>query len=807
MSTPSPHHVEPDEHVDPVPIRPGLPRDRPVVSLPSSLTSFVGREREVVAVRGLLERPEVRLLTLTGPGGVGKTRLALRVAEGIAERFSTGVWFVPLAPLADPALVLPTVARVVGVPAAADRTPLDGLEATLGGGESLLLLDNLEQVVEAGPDVADLLAACPRLKVLVSSRAMLRVAGEHTYPVPPLAVPDQERPWAIEDLSRFDAVRLFLTRAQAVAPDLRLSEANAAAFAAICRRLDGLPLAIELAAARCNLLPPPALLARLERRLPLLVGGPRDQPTRLRTMRDAIAWSHDLLAPREQALFRRLAVFVGGFTLEAVEAVADKGGDLGIDVLEGVSSLVDKSLLVRAMQADGEPGAGAPRFGMLETIREFALERLEASGEAEATRRAHADHFLALAAAANVGTKGGELRWWLAWLAAEIDNVRAALGWSLERGDPGLDGALAAALGALWQFWYFSGQQGEEWRWLERALAGDAALPAVRAEALFWEGVLAWTRGDFPRAAEVEEEALALWRGLGNRLGVGQALFFLGVVRCSQGRPDRGRDAMAQALSLFGELGDRTWIALTVLDLYLPAYLEGDLARAEAQCEEGVALWRELGHAWGIGLAVRALGDVVSDRGDAPRAAALYRESLTLHVESGEKRGTADSLSGLAGVAGLIGRSETAARLYGAAEALYAACQVCVPPPDRPAYEPAVARARAGTDDRAWAAAWAAGRALPPEDAIAEALALAADPVAPTVATAETPHPSASSDLSPRELEILRLVAAGSTDREIADALFISRRTVTSHITNILAKLGVDSRTGAATFAVRNGLA
>jgi non-specific serine/threonine protein kinase len=520
-------------------------------------------------------------------------------------------------------------------------------------------------------------------------------------------------------------------------------------------------------------------------------------------MRDTIAWSYGLLSSAEQELFRRLAVFVGGFTIDAAEAIVAGASANDPDVLTGISSLHDKSLLQRSHDSDGNP-----RFMMLATVREFALEQLGASREAEALRRAHADYFLRFAAEIRAGIEGAEQQVWLARLTPELDNLRAALEWSWQRGEPDADRPVAAALDAVWMFWYLTGQHGEEWRWLERALTDDIAWPAVRAEAVFWAGGLAWTQGEYAHAATLLEEPLRLWRERGDQFGLAKGQFLLGLVTCSQGRPDDGQEMISQALRLFRELGARFWIALSVLDLYLPAYLKGDFARAQAQCEEGLALWRMLGNRWGTALALRALGDVICERGHPRRAAVIYRESLNLHVEQGEPRGTADSLSGLANVAGLLGWSEAAARLFGAAEAQYEACGVCASPPDRPLYERAVARARAGVEERRWVAAWEAGRVLPLSVAISEAMTLAHEADAPPLPVQEAAcAPRSPGELTHREREVLSLVVAGRTDQQIADALFVSRRTATTHVANILNKLSVDSRTSAAAFAVRHGLA
>ncbi|MFL5659644.1 MAG: tetratricopeptide repeat protein [Ktedonobacteraceae bacterium] len=836
-------------------------------TLPAPLTPLIGREREVAAVCALLSRPEVRLVTLIGTGGVGKTRLALGVAAASRD-FADGICFVALAALTDPGLVASTIAQALGVREQGSRPLLDRLKDHLRDRQLLLLLDNFEQVVSAASVVTELLAAAPRLQVLVTSRASLHLSGEHEFVVPPLSLPDLRDLPPPDRLIQYGAIRLFVERAQAVQSAFALTAENDTAIAAICLQVDGLPLAIELAAGRSKLFSPQALLPRLKSRLKLLVGGARDRPLRQQTLRGTIAWSYDLLEEDEKRLFRRLAVFVGGCTLEAAEAVRNAPGDLEEDVVDAVARLVDKSLLRQETQADGEP-----RLLMLETIREYALERLAASGEVEALRRQHAIFFLRLSEEAEPKIRSAEQSTWRKRLEVEQDNLRAALRWTLESQEAEIGLWLA---GALLAFWRASNQDHEGRSWLEQVLAqpGAKARTAARAKALLAAGAMTMFQGDLPQAHRLLEESIAIGREVGTAgkrnlahalaalahvallegnlsaarelagegmqvfqevgeaWGIALALFLLGRATGELGDPIAARLLLEESAALFRVVGDRQRLALPLNVLGLVALRQEDYPGARTHFEEALAVARETGDEQSIADALTHLGTVALRMGDYPQSAVLYQQSLALIWARGYRENIAEDLAGLAAVASLLGQPERAARLFGTVEALREESGIRLSPLRRAEYDRTVEGIRTHLDQATFAEAWAQGRAMPLERAIVQALETKdelpteassreangedASSALPPDAFSSPPSPPLSprhalqqqfGGLTSREREVARLVAQGKSNRAIADELIVGISTVEAHMTHIFTKLGFSSRAQIAAWAVDKGLA
>jgi predicted ATPase/DNA-binding CsgD family transcriptional regulator len=807
-------------------------------SLP--LSSFIGREREFAEVQRLLA--DTRLLTLTGPGGVGKTRLALEVSRELnsAETFADGVWFAGLAPLADAALVPQSTAAALGVREEPGRAVLETLQESLRARRLLLVLDNCEHLVEACADLADtLLHACPHLTILATSRESLNIAGETVWPVPPLSVPARADTWSPDELLRLEAVRLFVERAQSAVPNFALTDANAIAIAEICARLDGLPLALELAAVRVRLLGPDQIAARLADRFRLLTGGARTALPRHQTIRALVDWSYELLPDAERTLFGRVGVFSGDWSLEAAEAVGGGGEIEPGTVLDLLGRLVDKSLVM----AQPPNPRGEVRYRLLETLREYALERLTAESAVTAARRRHARYFLELVERADTRLWAGDETGAVGSIEPEHDNVRAALRHLLASAEADTAARLAGALG---MFWFFRGHFNEGRAWLREVLAqfeavGPSVSPsATYAKVLHADGRLAHGQGDYAAAERRLNAALAIWRRLEDRVQMANALFLLGRTALGRGERAAAQTLFLESLESAEAAGDAWVESLARLWMAQLAFDDGDDDAARAWAEQVLAGVEMAGSHRNACFALRLLGGVEARQGNSDRARklletslahgrevgrwlaawpavefadllieqqehnearALLREALSTYRDAGDREGVASSLEGCARLAARVGRATQAVHLAGAAAALRVAAGTPARG-QRTTFDRRLAEARATLGPRAADAAWAEGLSLPPPQAAAEALAL--------LDTSEEGQPARgpaqASPLTPREREVAALVARGQSNRAIAGALVITEATVERHIGNVFAKLGLASRAQLAVWALEHGL-
>jgi predicted ATPase/DNA-binding CsgD family transcriptional regulator len=776
-------------------------------TLPVPLTPLVGRESEITTVSDLLRQAGVRLVTLTGTGGVGKTRIAIEVAAEVGAGFPDGVVFVKLAPITYPNLVAPEIAHALGLRDSGGAPIESRLTALLRQRQILLVLDNFEQVVEAAPIVTKLLSASTGTKILTTSRMRLRISGEHERVVMPLELTDPLASPVQQAEMPGAAMRLFVERAKAVENDFELTPENASMIAKVCRRLDGVPLAIELAAAWVKVLPPAALLERLENRQLLLSGGPRDLPERQQTMRATLTWSYDLLSAQEQLVFRRLGVFACAFTAEAAESILESMDDSETDILTSIAALVEKSLISRK---DGP--TGDPRFGMLETVRDFAFEQLIVSGERDELSRRHAAWFLGLAEQTlpMLRSRGPGFPRILELLEEEHPNFRAALDWSLAT-ESEAETALALA-GALARFWILRGYVDEGSQWLDRTLAacGDSAVtPKVRIQGLIGAGVFAHFaqfHRDDARAIGLLDEAARIAADIGDSVSQGLAALLQGIVHSNSGRFVEAQPLLSEALALIEGTKERFEEATGHFYLGLAALGEGDYKRAHACLDTSLSICRRNDDWWGAVRALSALALVAIEQSDTATAVEYSRESLDcLRVVR-----TQDNhnlvLGSIGTVVAAAGLHRRAAILFGATTGLGTDLGWDLRQPDRAIIEAAEQTTRAALDEAAFTEAFSSGRAMSAATAFVEAETAIAAVERTLKGSVQSETDEVQFRLTEREREVLLLLAAGRSDREIAEALFIGVRTAQTHVRHLLDKLAVASRTEAAAVAIRRGL-